>query len=134
VNMNDERIEPSIDHEYLIDVGAEVDAETRERMLVVRVQTVREFTSYAYDITLHLSINASKNQVLLEVGGLSIPSVMMPAKGGAVSESRVKLMPAGTYEFTIVKKNRTLTTTLAVTDTGNVTAMPAANAFAAIKP
>lgn len=128
--MSDERIEPSIDHEYLIDVGTEIDTETRDRMLVVRVKTVREFTSFAYDITLNLSVNAHTNHVHLEVGGLSIPSV---SKGGAVSESRVKLMPAGTYEFTIAKKNRTLVTTLAVSDTGNVAAAPAANTFAAIQ-
>ena len=131
--MSDERIEPSIDHEYLVDVGTEIDTETRDRMLVVRVKTVREFTSFAYDITLHLTVNINTQNVHLEVGGLSIPSVMMPSKGGAVSESRVKLMPAGTYEFTVAKKNRTLVTTLAVSDTGNVVAAPAANAFAAIQ-
>lgn len=130
--MSDERIEPSIDHEYLVEVGAETDRETKERMLVVRVRTSREFTSFAYDISLNLKLDQASKQVHLEVGGLSIPSVMMPSKGGAVSERRIQLMPAGTYQFTIAKKGRTLSTTINVTKSGDVTAKSASNTFAAI--
>lgn len=130
--MSDERIEPSIDHEYLIEVGAETDRETKERMLVVRVRTSREFTSFAYEITLNLTFDQASKHIHLEVGGLSIPSVMMPSKGGAVSERRINMMPAGTYEFTIAKKGRTLSTTINVAKSGDVTAKPASNTFAAI--
>lgn len=130
--MSDERIEPSIEHEYIIEVGAATDRETKERMLVVRVRTTREFTSFAYEITLNLTFSEASKHVHLEVGGLSIPSVMMPSNGGAVSERRIHLMPSGTYEFTIAKKGRTLSTTINVAKSGNVTAKPASNAFAAI--
>lgn len=132
--MSDERIEPSIEHEYLIEVDTEIDAETKERMLVVRVTTSREFTSFAYDITLNLTLDQASKQVHLEVGGLSIPSVMMPSKGGAVSERRIKLMPAGTYQFTVAKKARSLSTTISIAKNGGVSAKSASNAFATINP
>jgi hypothetical protein len=71
--MSDERIEPSINHEYIVEVTTEIDTETREQMLVLRVTTTREFTSFAYDISLQLSVNESEKQLHLEIGGLSIP-------------------------------------------------------------
>jgi hypothetical protein len=131
--MSDERIEPSIDHEYIVEVAAEIDAETREQMLVLRVTTTREFTSFAYDISLQLRLNESEKHLHLEIGGLSIPSVMMPSTGGAVSERRINLLPAGTYQLTVAKKSRTLETSITIAKNGTVTAKAAANAFAAIR-
>jgi hypothetical protein len=131
--MSDERIEPSISHEYIVEVATEVDAETRERMLVLRVTTTREFTSFAYDISLQLTVSESEKQLHLEIGGLSIPSVMMPSTGGAVSERKVNLLPAGTYQLIVAKKSRTLETSLTIAKDGTVSAKAAANAFAAIR-
>lgn len=131
--MSDERIEPSISHEYIVEVATEIDAETREHMLVLRVTTTREFTSFAYDISLQLSVNESEKQLHLEIGGLSIPSVMMPSTGGAVSERKITLLPAGTYQLTVAKKSRTLETSITITKNGTVTAKQAANAFAVVR-
>ena len=102
-------------------------------MLVLRVTTTREFTSFAYDISLQLRLNESEKQLHLEIGGLSIPSVMMPSTGGAVSERRINLLPAGTYQLTVAKKSRTLQTSITIAKNGTVTAKAAANAFAAIR-
>jgi hypothetical protein len=131
--MSDERIEPSINHEYIVEVTTEIDAETREQMLVLRVTTTREFTSFAYDISLQLSVNESEKKLHLEIGGLSIPSVMMPSTGGAVSERKTKLLPAGTYQLTVAKKSRTLESSITIAKNGTVTAKAAANAFAVVR-
>jgi hypothetical protein len=131
--MSDERIEPAIDHEYIIEIAAGVDRETRKPTLEVRVTTAREFTSFAYDISLELSVDEGAKTIHLEVGGLSIPSVMMPSKGGAVSARSLELLPAGTYQLTVAKKNRSLSTSLVIAKKGSLTVKSAANSFALIR-
>lgn len=131
--MSDERIEPSIDHEYIIEIETGVDNETRRPLVVVRVTTTREFTSFAYDISLDLSVDEAAKKMHLEVGGLSIPSVMMPSKGGAISERTIELLPAGTYQFTVAKKNRNLSTSFVIAENGSLTVTSASNSFALIR-
>ncbi|MFN4984902.1 MAG: hypothetical protein ACK5BQ_10050 [Ignavibacteria bacterium] len=131
--MSDERIEPSIEHEYIVEVETGVDKDTRMPTLVVRVTTAREFTSFAYEISLELSVDHAAKTMHLEVGGLSIPSVMMPSKGGAISERTLELLPAGTYQFTVAKKNRNLSTSFVIAKTGLLTMKSASNSFALIR-
>jgi len=131
--MSDERIEPSIDHEYIVEIATGLDNDTRKPAVIVRVSTTREFTSFAYDISLELSVDHSAKSVHLEVGGLSIPSVMMPAKGGAVSERSIELLPSGTYHFTVAKKNRSLETSFVISKDGALTVKSASNSFAHIR-
>jgi hypothetical protein len=130
--MNDERIEPSIEHEYSIALTVEQDRETQQQMLVARVQTTREFTSFAYRIGLEMSCDLSKKEITLQIGGLSIPNVMMPSNGSAVSEERIVLMPAGSYRFTACKKARSISTDVVVTQMRAVNVVPVSNGFASV--
>lgn len=131
--MSDERIEPSIDHEYIVELGTGIDKDSRQPTVVVRVTTSREFTSFAYEISLDLAVDHTAKTMHLEVGGLSIPSVMMPSKGGAVSERTIELLPAGTYQFTVAKKNRSLTTSFVIAKNGTLTVKSVSNSFALIR-
>ncbi|MBK9183949.1 MAG: hypothetical protein IPM83_12725 [Ignavibacteria bacterium] len=44
--MNDARIEPVIDHEFVVALARETEPDTDRTLLAIRVRTVREFTSF----------------------------------------------------------------------------------------
>lgn len=103
-SMSDDRIEPSIDHEYVVTFLRQTSKEMVDELLV-RVITTREFTSFAYSLGLNVTFDATRRALRIEIGGLSIPSVMMPAAGGASSERAVALPSDGPVDVEILRKS-----------------------------
>ena len=112
--MSDDRIEPSIDREYTI-MFLRLKSEDSTNMLGVRVVTTREFTSFAYALGLNVAFDAVRRHLRIEIGGLSIPSVMMPAAGGAVAERSVAIPDDGPVDVEIVRKSSRQTARLVIT-------------------
>lgn len=101
--MSDDRIEPSIAHEYVVTFMRQTSKEMVDELLV-RVITTREFTSFAYSLGLNVTFDTTRRVLRIEIGGLSIPSVMMPAAGGAVSERAVAFPSDGVIDVEILRK------------------------------
>lgn len=102
--MTDDRLEPTIDHEYVVSFfrQAPVDGPVQ---LGVRVVTTREFTSFAYELALNVRLDSARRLLRIEIGGLSIPSVMMPSAGGAVAERQVVMPESGVLDVEIARKS-----------------------------
>ncbi len=104
--MNDARIEPTIDHEFVVTLARETEPDSKRVLLALRVRTVREFTSFGYEIGLTNRSAPSKNEYGVEIGGLSVPRVSAPAVGGARSSISLAMPIDGTYDLVIYKRNR----------------------------
>lgn len=104
--MNDARIEPIIDHEFVVTLARETEPDTKRVLLAIRVRTVREFTSFGYEIGLTNRSAPSKNEYGVEIGGLSLPRVTMPVTGGARSSIVVGMPTDGTYDLVIHKRSK----------------------------
>ena len=113
--MSDDRIEPSIDREYTVSFFRQT-SEDNVKVLGVRVVTTREFTSFAYALGLNVTYDVARRQMLIEIGGLSIPTVMMPAAGGAVAERSVAFPDAGAIDVVITRKSSRQSARLMITD------------------
>lgn len=113
--MSDDRIEPSIDREYTVSFFRQTSEDNVE-LLGVRVVTTREFTSFAYALGLNVTYDVARRQMLIEIGGLSIPTVMMPAAGGAVAERSVAFPDAGAIDVEIIRKSSRQSARLMITD------------------
>lgn len=101
--MSDDRFEPSIDHEYVVTFMRRTSKELVDE-LIVRVITTREFTSFAYSLALNVTFDTMRRVLRIEIGGLSIPSVMMPAAGGAESERAIAFPTDGAIDVEILRK------------------------------
>ncbi|MBU3679009.1 MAG: hypothetical protein FGM32_05315 [Candidatus Kapabacteria bacterium] len=101
--MSDDRIEPSIDHEFVVTFMRQTSKEQVDELLV-HVITKREFTSFAYTLGLNVTFDTTRRVLLIEIGGLSIPSVMMPAAGGAASVRGVPFPSDGVIDVEILRK------------------------------
>jgi hypothetical protein len=112
--MSDDRIEPSIDREYTVSFYRKASEESAE-MLGVRVVTTREFTSFAYALGLNVTYDAVRRLLRIEIGGLSIPTVMMPAAGGAMAERSVAFPDEGAIDVEIVRKSSRQSARLMIT-------------------
>lgn len=104
--MNDERLEPSVDHEYILAFSL-VTSESGAAQLRVQVITTREFTAFAYTLGITTSLDISRARLRIELGGLSIPSVMMPAAKGAHGEQAVAMPPDGEYQVEVTRRSST---------------------------
>ncbi len=104
--MNDARVEPVIDYEFVIALARETEPDTDRTLLAIRVRTVREFTSFGYEIGLTNRSAPSKKEYGVEIGGLSLPRVTMPVTGGARSSVLVAMPADGTYELVIHKRSK----------------------------
>ncbi|HLP29480.1 MAG TPA: hypothetical protein VK147_12625 [Candidatus Didemnitutus sp.] len=104
--MNDARIEPTIDHEFVVTLARETEPDSKRALLALRVRTVREFTSFGYEIGLTNRSAPSKNEYGVEIGGLSVPRVSTPVAGGARSSISLVMPVDGTYDLVIHKRNR----------------------------
>ncbi len=102
--MSDDRIEPSIDREYTVTFFRQTSKESSDT-LGVRVVTTREFTSFAYALGLNVTYDTARRLLRIEIGGLSIPTVMMPAAGGAMAERNVTFPDDGAIDVEIVRKS-----------------------------
>jgi hypothetical protein len=102
--MTDERREPAIDHEFVVDLDIETDAEGGTAQLVLRVSSVREFTAFSYGLSVTDRSAPSKGSYALEIGGLSIPTVASGSASGARSILRYPMPADGTYELVVTRK------------------------------
>ncbi|MEN9282432.1 MAG: hypothetical protein RL594_1367 [Bacteroidota bacterium] len=115
--MTDDRLEPTIDREYVVAFfrQAAVDGPPQ---LGVRVVTTREFTSFAYELALNVRLDAARGLLRIEIGGLSIPSVMMPSAGGAVAERYVVMPETGVLDVEIARKSSVQQSRLVIAASG----------------
>jgi hypothetical protein len=102
--MNEERFEPEVDHEYIVTFSASV-SEAGQQQLMVHVMTTREFTSYAYSLGLTAKLDLGRTKLTIEVGGLSIPTIMMPAAKGAFGVRALIMPPDGSYEVELTRRS-----------------------------
>ncbi|MFN4908984.1 MAG: hypothetical protein ACK475_09315 [Bacteroidota bacterium] len=102
--MNDERFEPKVEHEYIVTFSAVV-SEAGQQQLMVHVMTTREFTSYAYSLGLTAKLDLGRTKLSIEVGGLSIPTMMMPAAKGAFGERALVMPPDGSYDVELTRRS-----------------------------
>lgn len=102
--MNDERFEPKVDHEYVVTFSAGT-SEAGQQQLMVHVMTTREFTSYAYTLGLKAKLDLGRTKLSIEVGGLSIPTMMMPAAKGAFGERALVMPPDGSYDVELTRRS-----------------------------
>lgn len=104
--MTDERIEPTIDHEFELELAMEADRDSGTQMLALRVRSVREFTAFSYAISLTDRSAPSKGLYGMEIGGLSIPSVVPGDAGGARNAVRHQFPADGTYELSVARRSK----------------------------
>ncbi|MCU0329713.1 MAG: hypothetical protein MUC47_01900 [Candidatus Kapabacteria bacterium] len=102
--MKEERIEPEITHEFMLDVRRDVDAESGAPLLVLTVTTVREFTSFGYVVGLQAAWDGPT--LRLDIGGIGLPAVSLPRIGGAIGEVRISLPADGSYAIDVRRKSK----------------------------
>jgi hypothetical protein len=110
--MKEERLEPNITHEFVLNVRRDLDAESGAPLLVITVTTVREFTSFGYVVGLEASW---KGAVLrLDIGGIALPAVSLPRIGGAVGELRLTFPSDGSYTLDVRRKTKNVSIPLTI--------------------
>lgn len=104
--MSTDRIEPSIDHEFTLEITSVIDHETGTPMLQFLFRTVREFASFGYSINVKDASKPVPTEYTFELGGLSLPSHTSHAFGGAQTVVRRALPADGVYRLTIRRRAR----------------------------
>lgn len=112
--MNTDRIEPSIDHEFTLNITSVIDRESGAPMLQFMFRTVREFSTFGYVIAVKDASRPLPTEYTFELGGLSLPSHTNHAFGGAQSIVMRALPSDGVYPLTIRRRSRTYTATIII--------------------
>ncbi len=112
--MNTDRIEPSIDHEFTLNVSSVIDRESGAPMLQFMFRTVREFSTFGYAIAVKDASKPSPTEYTFELGGLSLPSHTNHAFGGAQTIVMRTLPSDGVYPLTIRRRSRTYSATIII--------------------
>lgn len=74
--------------------------------LVVAIETVREFTSFGYQLALTSVPAPSQQTYEVRIGGMSLPSVGRPQPGPARGEVMEALPADGTYHLVVSRKTQ----------------------------
>jgi hypothetical protein len=112
--MNTDRIEPTIDHEFTLDITSVIDRDSGAPMLQFMFRTVREFSTFGYAIAIKDASKPSPTEYAFELGGLSLPSNTNHSFGGAQTIVMRTLPIDGTYPLTIRRRTRQYTAQLHV--------------------
>jgi hypothetical protein len=103
-------------HEFTLRAVRRIDAETGLPMLDLEVRTVREFASYGYRIDLRDVTRDLSTAMVIEIGGISLPSIATASSGAAVGVMSM-IMPAdGEYRLDVTRKQRSATFRLRIAD------------------
>ena len=114
--MSADRIEPSIDHEFTVEISTVTDRDSGATMMQFMFRTVREFSTFGYEIAIKDTSTDAPTQYAFELGGLSLPSHTNHAHGGAET-SVLRVVPRdGTYPLTIRRRSRTFIAQITIAD------------------
>lgn len=114
--MNTDRIEPTIDHEFTLDITSVIDRESGAPMLQFMFRTVREFSTFGYAIAVTDASKPAKTEYAFELGGLSLPAHTNHKFGGAQTIVMRSLPIDGTYALTVRRRTREYTAQINVVD------------------
>lgn len=110
------RIRPEVPVEYILLVTPHVNERTGDKVTLVALRTVNEFTAFRYDLVVAPTLDGRKLTLLIQ--GLSAPELTLPAMGPAEFQHELKDI-RGTYEIVVSKHGK-------VTDTYTVDVTAAA--------
>jgi len=119
--MNDERIEPVIEHEYVVSLVNTTDEETGKPLLTARIRTTREFESFAYSIALDSRYVSSENRWNVDIGGLSLPSITRTTSGSAWSDVSIPMPFGCDLEIVLKKRGKNSSVQIALSQDGSIT-------------
>lgn len=105
--MSTSSADPSVSQEYTLRAARRVDAETQQVLLDLEVRTVREFASYGYRVDVRALPSEHAATIIMEIGGISLPSVATAASGAAVGVLSLPMPSDGMYDVHVVRKQRT---------------------------
>lgn len=105
--MSTSSVDPSVSQEYTLRAMRRVDAETQQVLLDLEVRTVREFASYGYRVDVRALPSKDASTLIMEIGGISLPSVSTAASGAAVGVLSMPMPADGVYDLHVVRKQRT---------------------------
>lgn len=86
--------------EYRLNIFRETDERTKAKRVIFLLRTVKEFTSFKYEILLEASLHGQA--VTLKILGLHAPELLMPGTGPALARKEFDNL-RGTYDLTVTK-------------------------------
>ncbi|CAN5405180.1 hypothetical protein BH10BAC6_BH10BAC6_07940 [soil metagenome] len=98
------------EREFTISFRASVSDTTGRPLLHLHVETVREFSSFGYVITLTDRSTAHLGKFVVDVGGIGLPTNSKPTAGPAVGELTWPMPPDGEYELILHRRKDVSTT------------------------
>lgn len=81
--------------EYRARILQTTHPESGDRVLSIHIETVREFTSFAYQLSVKVETSSSGAVADVHIGGLTIPPVGRPQPGPARSQVYLPEPPTG---------------------------------------
>lgn len=111
--MNDERLEPTVTHEYRAQFAREMNPETGLQELVVTLTTTRELVSLGY--TINLTSTHDTDTTTIQIGGIGVARQALSRVGGAVGRVARPWPAVGTYTIVFDRKGKRDEVTLDVT-------------------
>lgn len=97
------RVKPEVPVEYILLVTPHVNERTKEKVTLIALRTVNEFTAFRYDLVVNPSFDGKR--ITLEIQGLRAPGLTLPATGPAeFTVERGDLR--GSYEIILSKHGK----------------------------
>lgn len=104
------RVKPEVPVEYVLLVTPHVNEQTKEKVTLIALRTVNEFTAFRYELVVAPAVDGRKITLLIQ--GLRAPELTLPAMGPA--EFRYERNDLrGTYDI-VVSKHGKMTDTYTV--------------------
>lgn len=100
-------MKPAAEPEYRVSMTAATHPQTGEPVLFVQIETVREFSSFAYELAVDVVVSNAGATIDLHLGGLTVPRIGRPQPGPARARAYIPQPPTGTVDCTFHVKKRT---------------------------
>ena len=97
------REKPVLGAEYILLVTPYINPRTGEKVTLIGLRTVREFTNFRYDLVVQPNLDGRTLTLLIQ--GLSAPELTLPAMGPAEFRLERKDLE-GTYDVVVSKHNK----------------------------
>jgi len=97
------RVKPEVPVEYILLVTPHVNDQTKEKVTLIALRTVNEFTAFQYELVVVPTIDGRKITLLIQ--GLRAPKLTLPAMGPAEFLHERNDM-RGTYEIIVSKHGK----------------------------
>ncbi|HYF02862.1 MAG TPA: hypothetical protein VEC36_05770 [Patescibacteria group bacterium] len=91
------------DKEYQVSIGKTIEKDLHE--LTFEFQTLREFTTFQYNLQIEDSSMPANNHFQFKIGGMVMPLTAMPHTGHATARIKFPCPADGTYFVEFLKKN-----------------------------